>query len=289
MGGARVDAYVADRVTSGELATSSAEVIRVVLRHWERHVDERPPMDWTMDDVAGWVNDQALRPSTRKSRLTKLRPYVRWLMEQDELLTDPTRRIRRISVPKGDPRNFDAIDMTALIAACPDTRALLIVVVMAQMGIRCGDLARARIEDIDSRRHSLHVRAKGGRGEHTHWEPIPDEAWSLLVPWILSLGRSYGPVIENVRRPGEAVTPAHLSKLVGRWVRAAGLKAFPYDGASAHSLRHTCAQDMLDKGATMRDVQYTLGHATSRSTEIYTRREPHGLREAINGRSYLAA
>ena len=72
-------------------------------------------------------------------------------------------------------------------------------------------------------------------------------------------------------------------------MRAAGLKRFPHDGTSAHSLRHTCAQTMLDGGADLREVQYALGHRTIRSTEIYTRREPPGLRAAMNGRAFLDA
>ncbi|MFP4512092.1 MAG: tyrosine-type recombinase/integrase [Acidimicrobiales bacterium] len=68
----------------------------------------------------------------------------------------------------------------------------------------------------------------------------------------------------------------------------AGVKLSAWDGTASHSLRHSCAQHVLDAGGTVYDVQHTLGHSDSRTTETYLRREPPGLRDAIDGRSYAA-
>lgn len=70
----------------------------------------------------------------------------------------------RIRIPEGAPRDFTRLEVEQLLAACPDQRARLIVLLMAHLGLRCGDVARIRIEDLDTRLRSLHVRAKGGRG-----------------------------------------------------------------------------------------------------------------------------
>lgn len=283
-----ISRYLADRVARGDLARSSAEVIRVVLHQWWRHVDQRPPSSWTEADVLAWLNDDNLRPSTRKSRVTKLRPFIRWLIDEGEMDHDPTSRIGRIRVPIGNPRDFTVDEVQALLHVCPDRRAVLIVLLMVQMGLRCGDVARIRVEDVDARRRSIHVRGKGGRGEPTHWVPVPNEAWNVLARWLHDLRRSAGPVIASYHT-GEQLQPATVSKMVGEWVKQAGLKDFPWDGRSAHSLRHSCAQHMLDIGAGLREVQFALGHRSQRTTEIYTRHEPRGLRDAIEGRQYLAS
>jgi integrase len=280
--------YINDRLAKREIVLSSAETITSVLRHWARTVDHAPPDRWTCDQVTAWVYDEAVRASTMKSRATKLRPYVRWLIRHGHLDRDPCEHIGRIHVPPGDPRDLEPSEVGLLLSVCPDDRARLIVGLMAQLGLRCGDVARIRIEDIDVRRRRLHVRAKGGRGAVTHPEPITQEAWETLEPWLCGLGRRTGPLIESYQRPGRALQPGTISKLVGEWITTAGLKTFPYDGISAHALRHSTAQHMLDNGADMRAVQHALGHKSLRTTEGYARREPAGLREAMEGRRYVA-
>lgn len=287
-----LEEYVTERLTREELGVSSADMIEAVLRQWLRHVDRRSPNEWSSEEVVSWIDQRdrggrPLAPATRKSRLTKLRPFVQWLVKKGEIERDITQGLRVRLAKSTNPRDLDGSEVERLLVACPDARAILIVILMVQMGLRCGDVARIRVEDVDLRRRTLHVRAKGGSGEPTHWIPIPDEAWHLLDPWVRHLGRPDGPVVESQHFAGGGISPQHISKLVGRWVRAAGLKSFPHDGLSAHALRHTCAQQMLDGGADLRDVQFALGHATIRSTEIYARREPPGLREKMNGRTYL--
>lgn len=280
-----IEAYVSARLDRGEIVASSASVITGVLCQWYRFAGLPP---WTEAQVAAWTHGSGMRANTRKSRLTKLRPHVRWLIAEGLLDHDPTLRIGRVVVPEGSPRDMTTAEVGSLLDVCPDERARLVVLLMVQLGLRCGDVARIRVQDIDAQRRSLHVRAKGGRGEPTHWAPIPDEAWDAVVAWLRSHGVRSGPLVCSYQRPVQGLTPATVSKLVGKWIRAAGLKEFPYDGRSPHALRHTCAQHMLDGGAEPRDVQYALGHKTLRSTELYTRREPRGLRAAMAGRTYAA-
>lgn len=283
---ALIRSYLTERVTRGELATSSAYVIERTLRQWCEHAGPRP-RTWSTDQVASWVNDPMLRATTRKSRLTKLRPFIAWLIDQGHLENDPTSGIGRIRVPSGAPRDLTADEVRQLLRACPDARARLIVILMAQMGLRCGDVARIRVEDIDTQRRLLHVRAKGGGGEPTHWEPIPSEAWAALRSYVLDRRKVSGPLIRSRQRPGTPLTPGTISKLVRTWMTEAGLKEMPWDGRSAHALRHSCAQHIIDAGADLRVVQHVLGHRSIRSTELYVRREPPGLRDAMEGRRYL--
>lgn len=281
--------YLTERLTRGEIVGSSATVIDAVLRHWSRHVDHAPPPAWTLDQVASWVHETDTRATTRKSRLTKLRPYCRWLVLEEHAPTDPTLGMARIKIPSPAARDLSVAEVATLLRACPDQRAQLIVILMAQMGLRCGDVARIRIEDLDVRRHSLHVRAKGGQGEPTHWVPIPTEAWLTLRSHLAGSRHASGPLVRSYQPPHGQLSAQSISKLVTGWMWDAGLKLAPRDGRSAHSLRHTCAQHMIDLGADLGEVQAALGHASRRSTEIYVRREPVGLREAMEGRSYLAA
>lgn len=215
-----------------------------------------------------------------------------WLAnELDRIAThfSVTADIGKIRIPSGAPRDLQYEEVVALLAVCPDDRATLMVLLMVHLALRAGDLARVRVEDIDLRRRRLHVRGKGGRGEPTSWVPIPSEAWRYLDAWLVDGGRPSGPLIRSYQRPTRGLRPSTVGKLVGQWMRAAELKRFPYDGRSSHSLRHSCAQHMIDRGAEPREVQYTLGHKSLRTTEeSYLNHEPAGLRAAMEGRSYVA-
>lgn len=281
----RVEMYVRRRVELGELAPRSEQTTRAVLRQWHHHAG--PITNWTTEQAFGWVHDQSVRPNTRRNRLNKLRPYVRWLLAEGHLPVDILAGVPKVRVPSPIPRDLEADAVSRVLAVCADDRARLAVLLMVHCGLRCVDLSRALLEDVDPQRRLLKVRAKGGRGEVTHQVPIPSEAWDALVG-LLNIRRS-GPIIASLRRnQPTAVTAGCLSKMIGRLVRDAGLKAFPYDGVSAHALRHSCAQQMLDLGAPLRAVQWALGHKHSSTTEMYLRREPPGLREAMEGRRYAA-
>jgi integrase/recombinase XerD len=282
---ALIERYIETRLAKTELVESSATVIRRVLGTWDRHVESRPPRAWTAGDVISWVHDPSIRATTSKSRLTKLRPFVHWLLITGALDRDPTLDVGRVHLPAPDPRDLSPAEVSAVLAICPDARTRLIVLLMAHCGLRVGDVARVRFEDVDLRRRKLHVRAKGGRGERTHQVHVPAEAWVALRAWMGA--RHTGPAITSYHRPERALQPASVGKLVGRLIRDAGLKVMPWDGISPHSFRHSCAQHMQDRGADPIHIQHTLGHKSLSTTErYYLRHEPPGLREAVEGRSY---
>ena len=276
-----IETYIARRCERGEFAPSSATVVASVLRQWERHAGPDPSA-WTVEQAAAWVHDEALRPASRRSRLAKLAPFTRWLHSTGVIDADPCVDVAPVRVGDGAPRDLTVAEVRRLVDACPDGRAKLIVVLMVQCGLRVGDLCRVRLDDIDVVHRRLHVRGKGGRGERTHWVPIPGEAWQILAAHVDGLDD--GPLLRSTRYPRHgSLTAAYVCQMITRWMTAAGLDA------SSHALRHSCAQHLLDGGVDIRNVQHMLGHRSVTTTEGYLRRQPPGLADAVDGRSYLGA
>jgi site-specific recombinase XerD len=286
MGTDHIAAYVHARRLNGDYAPSTVRLVRTMLRAWHTHAGDDLTA-WTPGLAAAWVNDDQRRPATRKSRLGKLRPYVRWLITEQLLETDITARIAAVRVPAGAPRDFTTQEVEQIIRAAGTERERLIVLAMAHLGLRCGDLARVRIEDIDARHRSLKVRGKGGRGEVTHELPIPAALWSVLVRWLRSEQRSAGALVASLHT-GQALRPDSVGDIVGRIIGDAGLRIHPGDGRTPHALRHTFATALVDGGADLRLVQHALGHRSIRSSELYVRREPPGLRDAMEQQRFAA-
>lgn len=266
--------YLAERRAVGELAATSVEVIRWTLSTFARHVADRPVDTVTRLDVEAWLAPHVDQPNTAKSMLTKLRPFARWLVEHDHVPRDFTVGVRSPRPRKGPARCVALPRVGALVHACPDDRAVLIVLLMVGMGLRCAEVAAITMADVDLERGELAVRGKGGRGRVTRSVPIHDD----VARMIRRTGRRHGPLVESYQRPGRALTAHTVSTLVAEWMRDAGIDE------TAHALRHTFAQELLDAGADWRLVQDALGHASIATTiDIYGRRRPSGLRAAMNG------
>jgi site-specific recombinase XerD len=269
-----IDAYIGERRATGELAPSSCEVIRATLRTFARHCHGTALRDVNRGDVEAWLAPHVEQPNTAKSKLTKLRPFARWLVEHGHIDRDFTVGVRSVKLRKGPVRCVAMSRVGAVLGVCPDDRAVLMVLLMVGMGLRCGEVAAIRLGDVDWDRLELHVRGKGGRGRVTRCVPLHDDV--ATVAHRVAAGRTTGPLVRS--QHGDAPLSAHfVSKLVSGWMRAAGVSE------SAHALRHTFAQELLDAGADWRLVQDALGHASIATTiDIYGRRRPTGLRSAIN-------
>lgn len=79
----------------------------------------------------------------------------------------------------------------------------------------------------------------------------------------------------------------HGMHAVKDFLRGVADRQAPGDGRTAHALRHSCANHLMDMGATTEQVQQALRHRSIRSTEVYTRGRVEPLREVMAGRSYL--
>lgn len=276
--------YVRARVEFGDFSEESADAVRWALLSFARHVGPVDIRELNQSHVRKWIGAAHRQPATVKSMLGKVRPFARWCVETDLCPRDFTLGIRSPKVADGLPRCLEAADCGDVLAACPDERARLVLLLMLHCGLRVGEVARLKLEDVNWRRRTVGVRGKGGRGRVTRSVPVPDEAWRQLSRF--TAGRRKGPVIASYQPPHSNLRPGSLSALVREWMTDAGVKARPGDGVSAHACRHTTAQDLVDQGVDLRVVQRLLGHRSVRTTEDYTRRDPPGLRAAIEGRTY---
>lgn len=206
-----------------------------------------------------------------------VRTFCRWLVAERLLRRDPTAGIGRVRQPRQVPRGLTADRVSALWLVLPDVRAELIVTLMVQEGLRCGEVARLEVGDLDWAGRVVLVHGKGG---HERVLPLSAQTAGSLSRYLSERPATAGPLVRSYTRPGQAILPGRISHLVGRWMRDAGV------AASGHALRHTAATDMLRAGAHVRDVQTALGHASLATTQRYMPWVVGDLRVAMGGRQY---
>jgi site-specific recombinase XerD len=139
-------------------------------------------------------------------------------------------------------------------------RALLMLLYSA--GLRVGEVARLRPADLDTERGLLRVRqGKGRRDRYTLLARKAAEAVRLY--------RAAFPVDDWLfpgARPGRHLTTRSVQRVVAQAARAADLPK----RVTAHTLRHSFATHLLERGTNLRIIQELLGHQAARTTQIYT-------------------
>lgn len=162
------------------------------------------------------------------------------------------------------------------------------VLLMLQEGLRRAEVAAIQTGDVDLARLELDVRGKGGGGAVTRRLPISDETHRALDTYLAECPPVAGPLIRSYRDPQAGVTAPTVGRIVADVMARAEVKQRPRDGRSAHALRHSCANDMLDGPADVHQVQAALGHRSLVATQIYLRGRVEPLRVPMSGRRYTS-
>jgi site-specific recombinase XerD len=279
-----IDVYLTDRRKRGDLCADRARSDRCALHSFARHVGNRQLTNIGAVHVEGWLGSIGhLAPATRRTRLSTVRSLFAWAIRRGHCKRNPATEVRGPVQPRALPRALPAEQIGAVLDACPDARARLIVTLMVQQGLRCCEVSRLEVGHFDM--HGLTMLVIG-KGHHERLLPLTDETVSALREYLHEWPASAGPLIRSYRRCQQSLRADTISGLVAQWMWDAGIKRKARDGISAHAGRHTCATDMLRGGAHLRDVQAVLGHRHLHTTEVYLPYVVHGLAEALGGRTY---
>jgi integrase/recombinase XerD len=169
------------------------------------------------------------------------------------------------------PRFLVAEDVERVIASCPaggnGPRDRAVILLLARLGLRAGEVAGLRFADIDWRSGRLAVSGKGRRQE---WLPLPQEVGAAILAYLRHC-RPPLPVPEvfaSSLAPTRPLTRAAVTHIVRAALRRAGVTA-PVNGA--HVLRHSAATAMLRQGASLAGVGAVLRHCSPRTTAHYAK------------------
>ena len=179
------------------------------------------------------------------------------------------------SLPKAVP----AADLERLLDvakrwrfSATERRDYAVLLLLTRLGLRRGEVAALRLDDIDWRAAELTITGKGDRVECL---PLPAEPGEAIAAWLVDgrpecMTRS---VFTTLRPPGRPLSPGAIGHIVGGACRSAGLNRI-----GAHRLRHTLATEMLRAGAPLQEVGQVLRHRSERSTAIYAKVDECALR-----------
>jgi len=176
------------------------------------------------------------------------------------------------------PRALPAGTVARLLASCDrrtatGRRDFAVLMLLARLGLRAGEVAAIELSDIDWRRGELLVRGKAGRQERL---PLPVDVGEALAGY-LRRGRPRDGcqrLFLRVKAPTAWLSGDGVSRIVHAACRRCGL---PLVGA--HRLRHTAATETLRAGGSLEEIGQLLRQRSSFTTAIYARVDRAALRE----------
>lgn len=151
-----------------------------------------------------------------------------------------------------------------------------ILVLLTTYGLRAGEVAQLKLEDIDWRRKAIHiVPRKSGKDLYL---PLTHGVAQAILDYLRHrrFPSKYRQVFLLTRAPWRSLTRQNIAYVVNRHIELAGLES-PRGGS--HLLRHSFATHLIRKGASLKQIGDLLGHRTLESTHIYTKTATEHLRE----------
>ncbi len=276
--------YLQDRLARGIYNRGTARTARNNLHRFAQFIGQRKLQNISANHIENWlISLENLAIATRRGYLSAVRSLFSWAVRKGYCKRNPAAQVDAPKEPRRVPRALPQASIGQVLEHCPDTRAVLIVTLMVQQGLRCIEIARLTMGDLDFTHHTMRIV---GKGSHERILPIMDETVSAIDRYLTDHPASAGPLVRSYVQPHRPLSAEAISALTIRWMYAAGVKKRARDGVGGHAGRHTCATDMLRRGAHLRDVQAALGHAHLQTTETYLPHVVHGLSEAMGGRKY---
>jgi integrase/recombinase XerD len=272
-----LDAFLEHLVVERGLAQNSLEAYRRDLARYLAHLAGRGQDPAALDrtEVPRYLlalREAGLSPRSVARHLSAIRQFHRFLLREGAAGTDPTAHVDSPRPWRRLPGvlSIEEVDrfLAAPVPATPQgLRDRAMLELMYASGLRVSELVGLKLADMDL---AVGVVRVVGKGNKERLVPV-GEAAAVRLRAYQADGR---PRLESGRpspflflgRHGRGLTRQAFWQLIKRQAAAAGIRK----SVTPHTLRHSFATHLLERGADLRAVQLMLGHADIGTTQLYT-------------------
>ena len=230
------------------------------------------------------------KATTLSRKLASLRSFYKFLFREGIIGTNPATVLRSPKRHKTLPKFLSLAEVESILSAIDEDspnghRDRAILETLYSTGIRVSELVGLDVADIDMFSELVKVR---GKGKKERIVPIGGHALEAVKVYLATSSRGQGigdreqgagAQKDNkalfLNKTGGRLTTRSVARVLEKYMRLSGIRQRP----SPHTLRHSFATHLLDRGADLRAVQEMLGHASLSSTQIYTHVTTERLRQ----------
>lgn len=225
------------------------------------------------------LKEKGYSKSTISRKLACLRSFFKFLTRENVIANNPAVGIATPKREKKLPSFLEIQEIENLLdatagASLSSKRDKALLETLYSSGIRVSELVGLNVEDTDVLGGVLRIR---GKGKKERMVPIGRKAQEAIREYLEKRGNDYG------KAGGALFFNKNSTRLTDRSVRRILIKyarkASIHKDVSPHTLRHSFATHLLDRGADLRSVQELLGHESLSTTQIYTHVTTKRLKE----------
>ncbi|OGD85885.1 hypothetical protein A2696_03445 [Candidatus Curtissbacteria bacterium RIFCSPHIGHO2_01_FULL_41_13] len=221
------------------------------------------------EDIKSFLAKLESTGYTQKSlsrKLNSTKTFFRFLKIQEYITDDPAGLVDHPKFETKPPRILSPIEYRALRdAARDDVRIAAIIEVLLQTGIRIGELANVRVDDVffseETKEGHLYVRPQENRAERT--VPLNKAAETALKRYLEVRPKTTNKTL-FITKTGKPLLVRNIRTAIDRYYKKAGIT-----GAKVNDLRHTWVAHHLSSGASLVLISKVAGHKRLSTTERY--------------------
>jgi len=253
------------------------------LLQFSRFAEKKGTAEWgkvdipLLRDFLATLQENKYNRTSILRKLSALRSFYKYLVKSGKLKKNPLLVLSSPRQRRGLPRFLKVKDIERMLSSAQEDalgiRNRAIIELLYSSGLRVGELASLQLSDIKENSEELKIKGKRGKERIVF---IGEHAREALRDYLL-LSR---PLLEKntndalfLNRFGGKLSVRGIHKIVSKLAKQAALYASP------HTLRHSFATHLLERGADLRAVQELLGHSSLASTQIYTHLTVDKLKE----------
>ena len=224
------------------------------------------------------LHDAGYAKTSISRRLACMRSFFKFAQREGICQSNPAKPLRNPRRERKLPHFLTGKEIGKLLLAPPAKEAMglrdrAILETLYSAGLRVSELVGIDVEDLDLEDGLVRVR---GKGKRERLAPLGSHAIKAVKRWLKVREpnrKTKGALFLN--KFGGRLTTRSVARMLDKYLKLTGLDL----RTSPHTLRHSFATHLLDRGADIRSVQELLGHKSLVTTQIYTHVSTAGLRK----------
>jgi integrase/recombinase XerD len=239
----------------------TAKAYKNCFRQFIKHYDDIKPSQITRQQINEYltlmVRERHVSVSYQSQAMSAIKMFYGSVLDQGAKVAG----LFQPKKPQRLPKVLTEEEVAALLKAVDNLKHRCLLMLLYSGGLRLGEVINLRLTDLQPEKNRLFVRA--GKGNKDRCTILSDIAWQNLKGYL------------EMYKPAEwvfegATGGQYSERSVQEVFVCAKQRALINPNATTHTLRHSFATHLLEKGIDLRYIQELLGHESSKTTEIYT-------------------